>query len=71
MGSEPSKRRLAKERSTALSVHSDVDAWAAHRAFLPIYRYCDIPQLIVALDAAVITPVEQFVRPRPIVERPS
>ena len=50
---------------------TDVDAWAAFHAFLPIYRYRDIAHLIAALDEAVITPVEQYVRPRPIVERPS
>ncbi len=49
----------------------DVDAWALHHSFLLIYRYRDIPQLLAALDEAVITPVERFVRPRPIVERPS
>jgi uncharacterized protein YjbI with pentapeptide repeats len=50
---------------------TEVETWAAFRSFLPIYRYRDIPQLITALDEAVITPVEQYVRPRPIVERPS
>jgi hypothetical protein len=44
---------------------------ATYRSFLSIYRYRDIPQLIVALDEAEIAPVEQFVRLRPIVERPS
>ncbi len=50
---------------------TEVDAWALHHTFLPIYRYRDISQLIAALDEAVITPVEQFVYPRPIVEHPS
>lgn len=50
---------------------TETETWAAFHSFLPIYRYRDIPQLITALDEAVITPVEQFVRPRPIVERPS
>jgi hypothetical protein len=50
---------------------TEVDTWALHRSFLPIYRYHDVAQLIAALDEAVIAPVEQFVRPRAIVERPS
>lgn len=49
---------------------TDVDAWAVHHSFLPIYRYRDVPHLLAALDEAVITPVQQFLRPRPIVERP-
>ena len=49
---------------------TEVETWAALRSFVPMYRYRDIPHLIAALDEAVITPVEQFVRPQPIVERP-
>jgi hypothetical protein len=49
----------------------EVETWARYHTFLPIYRFTDIPQLIAALDEAVINPVEQFVHPRPIVERPS
>ncbi len=50
---------------------TEVETWAAFRSFLPIYRYHNISQLIAALDEAVINPVEQFVRPWPIVEHPS
>ena len=48
---------------------TEFDTWARYNTFLPIYRYRDIPQLLAALDEAVISPVEQFVHPRPIVER--
>ncbi|HEX8036279.1 MAG TPA: hypothetical protein VF510_20645 [Ktedonobacterales bacterium] len=43
----------------------------AHPAVLPIYRYHHIPQLLAVLDEAVVRPLELFVRPGPLVERPS
>jgi len=53
------------------SLPTEADVWATYRSFLPTYRYRDIPHLIDALDEVVINPVEQFVHPWPIVERPS
>jgi hypothetical protein len=50
---------------------TEFETWKRYNTFLPVYRYRDIPQLIAALDEAIINPVEQVVRPRPIVERPT